>query len=352
MRRRRPRTRVRTKPLPLSGRCLARRVLSPAVAFPTRCSPPRAPRRLGPFRRRPPPPARPRYKAPRPRPWRNIALVGLVRGYFDGAGDRSGATAQTVGGFVAPAASWRKFSRDWLKALNAEGVSVFHMTDLMAGAGAFADWRGDARRKQRVLQQLVSIIRRHVHFAAASTVLLEDWNALNEQYAMKECHVSPFGLASFSVINKCILWCGRNRPEDEFLPVFEKGDADRGDRDHLVSWVRALGKPVLDSIRVDEESKSCPPLQAADLAAWEHRYTVAAVATGTLNEISASMKELLRLESSYGVIKEAELAEHRARLCIPERSVWSSWTQKQRASWRPAAFRSGTLYPSGPSVAE
>lgn len=68
------------------------------------------------------------------------------------------------------------------------------------------------------------------------------------------------------------------------MPVFEKGDADRGDRDHLVSWVRALGKPVLDSIRVDEESKSCPPLQAADLAAWEHRYTVAAVATGTLNK--------------------------------------------------------------------
>lgn len=191
-----------------------------------------------------------------------------------------------------------------------------------------------------------------VHFAAASTVLLEDWRALNEQYAMKECHVSPFGLASFSVINKCILWCGRNRPADEFQPVFERGDADHGDRDHLVSWVRALGKPALDRVRVDEESKTCLPLQAADLAAWEHRYTVAAAATGTLNELSASMKELLRLESSYGAIKQAELAEHRTRLGVPERSVWNSLTQKQRASWRPVAFGSGTLYPSGSSIAE
>lgn len=278
--------------------------------------------------------------------------MGVVRGYFDGAGDRAGAMAQTVGGFVAPSSNWRKLTRDWAAVLEAEDVAVFHMTDFIAARGEFASWKGDGARSQRFLRSLVKVIRRHVHFAAASTVMLDDWSRLKERYAMKECHVSPFGLASFSVIGKCILWSGKNRPADAFVPVFERGDADRGDRDHLLAWVRKLGGPILDGVKVQEESKNSPPLQAADLAVWSHRIAVTERFSRSFSELSACMRELLMLDHSYGVIQRAQLDEHRARLGVPARIRWSTWSQKQKARWRPRAFSSGTLYPVDEHVAD
>ncbi len=162
---------------------------------------------------------------------------------------------------------------------------------------------------------------------------------------MKECHATPYGLASFSALSKSIMWIGRNRPLDSFKPVFEEGDRDRGDREHLLAWVRDLAKGHLDSVTTSESAMECPPLQAADLAAWEHRFAVRGVVARNVRELSAPLNELLRVESSYGVINRKELDEHCARLGVPERATWRAWSQRDRARWRPASFLRGTLYP-------
>lgn len=266
-------------------------------------------------------------------------------GYFDGAGERASRVAQTVGGLVAPSTNWKKFSRDWSAALAREGVKTFHMTDLMACEGAFAHWERGGNRTRRFLGELVGIIRRYVHYAVASTVRLDDWRALNDEYAMKECRISPYGLASFSVLSKSIIWVGAHRPSDLLVPVFEGGDNDRGDREHLLSWVRQLAGGGLDSVKVIEESKSCPPLQAADLLVWEHRSAVSGVVSGTIESLRESLEELLKLDSSYGVIRLPELLQHRKQLGVPQRALWRTWSQRERASWRPSSFSEGTLYP-------
>lgn len=269
-------------------------------------------------------------------------------GYYDSAGDRSAPSALTVGGFLAPARNWAKLSRDWQTALELEGVTVFHMTDCLAGRGEFTGWDRQPTRQVRLLRTLTKIIRRYVHFGVASSVVLDDWRSLNEQRAMKECHVTPYGLAAFSALGKSILWVGRNRPRDPLKAVFERGDADRGDREHLLSWMRTLAKGRLDSVETREDPKEAPPLQAADLAAWEHRFAVGGVVTQTLVDLREPLAELLKIDSSYGVIMREALAEHCEKLGVPERSTWRAWSQRERAKWRPASFRKGTLYPATP----
>lgn len=85
--------------------------------------------------------------------------MAFQRGYFDGAGDRASRIAHTVGGFVAPSPTWKKFSREWSAALVREGVKTFHMTDLMACQGEFAHWERGGNRTQRFVRELAGIIR-------------------------------------------------------------------------------------------------------------------------------------------------------------------------------------------------
>jgi hypothetical protein len=168
--------------------------------------------------------------------------MALLIGYFDAAGYNRGARAVTVGDYVAPARSWSRFRRDWRNVLNPLGIEIFHMTDFMAGQGDFVGWKQKPIAQDALLNKLARVTVRHAHFCPSTTVLLDDWRAVNQEYALKECHATPYALAAFKVISKSIDWIGKEHAHDtlhEF--VFEDGDAGRGDLLHFVNWVR--GRP-------------------------------------------------------------------------------------------------------------
>jgi len=138
----------------------------------------------------------------------------MLTGFFDAAGNNQSPDAITVGGYMAPVRSWSKFSRDWRSVLNAEGIDVFHMTDFMDRERDFKTWKNQPERQRKFLQTLAKIVKRHVHFCPASTIILRDWHRLNAQYRLKECHATPYAIASVGVINKSIQWLKRDHPHD------------------------------------------------------------------------------------------------------------------------------------------
>ena len=136
----------------------------------------------------------------------------MLTGFFDAAGDNRSLDAITVGGYVAPVRNWSKFSRDWRGLLQSEGLDDFHMTDFVAGARGFSKWKGQPDKQMKYLQKLVKVVRRNAHFSPATTIILKAWHALNEKYRLKECHATPYAIASVGVINKSIQWLKRDQP--------------------------------------------------------------------------------------------------------------------------------------------
>ena len=173
---------------------------------------------------------------------------------------------------MAPVRNWSRFRRDWRKVLDPLGIGEFHMTDFIAGERDFKAWKDKPERQMQVVKRLIAVIKRHSHFSPATTILLRDWNVLNEKYRLKECRATPYAIASVGVINKSIQWIRKEHPHEALREfVFEHGDRGQGDLMFIMDQVRKRA-PELAGIFPQFKPKSLEPLQACDLAAWEQRY--------------------------------------------------------------------------------
>ena len=266
--------------------------------------------------------------------------MAMLTGYFDAAGDNNARHAITVGGYLAPARSWSRFRRDWQRVLDESEISIFHMTDFMAGRGPFEKWRGRLDAQATLLGRLAGVIERHVHFSPATTVLLDDWRAVNRDYRLKECKATPYCLAAFKVIDKSIQWIKREHPHDSLDRfVFEEGDTGFGDLRAWMDWVREVAPSgSLDAIYPVSRSKALQPLQAADFAAWEQRYAAVKRVQALELDYRPSMASLLKVKHQWGVTSRDNIVEISERFGIPSRVAGQRPSQRETAKWRPAPF--------------
>jgi hypothetical protein len=163
--------------------------------------------------------------------------MAVVTSYCDASGHEADLQAITVGGFIGDVGAWNRFSGRWAEALKAHGIAVpFRMTSFINGTLGFERFKDRPDLQTSVLRDLVKVINKHTRISFATTVLTADWNAVNEEYRLKECHCTPYSVAAFAVINKSIRWIGRKRLKfTEF--VFEEGDAGRIDFEWLINDV-------------------------------------------------------------------------------------------------------------------
>src|SRR5213592_1564804 len=85
-----------------------------------------------------------------------VLVVNEFAAYFDDSGHPNDQFAVVVAGFLANQKQWLALEKEWKQALVAEGVTVFHATDLQAGKGEFEGWH--SATKAAFLDELVSII--------------------------------------------------------------------------------------------------------------------------------------------------------------------------------------------------
>lgn len=268
--------------------------------------------------------------------------MAMLTGYFDAAGDNSSDYAVTVGGYVSPVRNWSRFRRDWRKILDPLGIVDFHMTDFLAGTKDFRAWRDQPAQKAAILKGLANVIVRHAHYSPASTVLLNDWTSVNQDYELKECRATPYAIAAFSVLSKSVRWIGREHPHDHLQEfVYERGDTGQGDFSALLDWVReAAGDRLAEQVYPTFKPKSLEPLQAADFAAWEQRFVVSRRVQGFSDGFRESMGILLTLRNrnDWGLVAKPKLIEWCDWLGVPKRTSVKR-PQKERAKWRPAPLR-------------
>lgn len=263
--------------------------------------------------------------------------MAMLTGYFDAAGDNRGTHAVTVGGYLSSARAWARFEKRWRAALTEANIQEFHMTDFMAGAPPFEDWRGQPERQLALLRVLADVTRRNVHFSFASSVLLEDWRSANEGFYLKECRCTPYAIGAFTVMAKCIGWIGRKHRDDRFEFIFEEGDQGKGDFLFFVDHVIRKSHHQLARIRPVFKPKSCSPLQTADFVVWEQRRALRAKLEGMYEEMRPSFALLTKIPNDWGVVNRQQIAEWCAWLGVPSRAEQAP----DVPSWRPA-FRPRT----------
>jgi hypothetical protein len=93
----------------------------------------------------------------------------MIWGYYDESGeyDAGGKLLNmTIGACFAPLERWQSFDAEWLKALEDEGLTYFHMTDFEAWKPPFdfkvSDGSRDKAKHNRLLNSLLEIMLRHI----------------------------------------------------------------------------------------------------------------------------------------------------------------------------------------------
>jgi hypothetical protein len=215
--------------------------------------------------------------------------------YFDDSGHPNDQIAVVVSGFLSTELKWKRFSWEWRRALTTKSGKHlrFHMTDLMSEQGDFKGWT--QTEKESLLQKLILIIRTHVVTQFSSTVLMDAYRRVNAEYALEECHGSPYALAGRTIVKQINGWKQETHQENyRVLMIFEDGTKGKGD---FISVMKRDGY-LPPSFR---NNKNTPALQAADMLAWNVLDAIKSKRTSWV------MSQLLQSPDNFGVYTYRDL---------------------------------------------
>ena len=183
--------------------------------------------------------------------------MSIFKAYFDASGTKHDQVSLAVGGFVAT-------TDEWLDRLKRDGLNCFHASEL---------GKLGAPRKERLMEDLCSIIRDHVTRKFGVIVVNESISTCLSAEECKKWRIQSFSLAGRTVAAEARFWATSwSGPMPEL--IFEDGDEGRCD---LIYLLKSQGYDAptfkFKRDRTDRKSGVLVPaaiqLQAADLFAYK-----------------------------------------------------------------------------------
>ncbi|MBN4064589.1 DUF3800 domain-containing protein [Dehalococcoides mccartyi] len=189
--------------------------------------------------------------------------------YFDESGTQDGAEVIAVGGFVAESSRWRLFTEEWQATIHSYDLDYFHMTDFESYQGPYASWTTDELKN--CINQLLDIIHRHVIQSVGIIIPLRSFDQIMSERAKSICG-DAYGLAAIQCWANLASTARDPRIDSAFEVVMEDGAKGKGS---LLEVVRAASgdSEWFENNRISslsfEDKREFPPLQAADILAYE-----------------------------------------------------------------------------------
>ncbi len=189
--------------------------------------------------------------------------------YFDKAGPNDDIPAVTVAGVISTPEKWVEFGKKWEEALHEfDELPFFHMSEYESGIGRYKDWNERGVKKER-FSRLLDIIEEHVMATVGASVSLAD---CADSFGDPPV-ATAYGLTALHCSNMIPQYRHlREHPGEQVTYTFEAGDRGYGklrdgyDLIYEEPWRRAFNRL---SGRLKVEDKNSPPLQAADILAYE-----------------------------------------------------------------------------------
>lgn len=198
--------------------------------------------------------------------------MAMCVGYFEGWRNTGQPEVFTVSGYVSSKARWREFETRWTRALRRESIAAFNADDLARGTGEFAaGWTDDARR-HGLIDALAKLTQQNVFHAFSYSVRLDEYDAINAEYAFREMAAGPYGIAAALAMANVRRWMAAKHPNDLTLFVFEQGDLEQRELQTILrAELAEQGEPAQIWPRrwIDERGRHryLRPLEACDLLA-------------------------------------------------------------------------------------
>ncbi|MGA8613518.1 MAG: hypothetical protein WB760_17980 [Xanthobacteraceae bacterium] len=200
-------------------------------------------------------------------------LMAAIRGWLD---DSRREAIWSVGGYIGGDFQWEYFEEHWPKALEAVGVSHFHMKETAKPTGIYSKWHPPQEHKEEwaaFYASLVSVISDSHIFGILSVVRGGDLDRFNQE---RKLALELYPLAAYGCM---LLSVRQNIPGLPIQLIFDRvekvqaklataqsyAESDKhwcpGECDFVT--VSGLGKGV--------PLQQLPAMQAADFVAWEFR---------------------------------------------------------------------------------
>lgn len=210
--------------------------------------------------------------------------MAFVTAYFDESYKSPNPSVYTVAGYISTDRRWIKFQKAWMALLNQEVKAqwrkvygpdkplIFHMTDFNNPHNKiYGNWKPE--KKNWFLGELHKIIKKSYIRSFASGVIVADYDELSDEqkYAIGSTHL----FVSINCAKQIAGWAERENRQHPILYVFEKGHAEGN---ALKNKFSDLNSEMQQFYRLTEpdsftlmDKRNMPPLQAADVLAFEVR---------------------------------------------------------------------------------
>jgi hypothetical protein len=240
-------------------------------------------------------------------------LSAMFTAYFDDSGHPDRGPELVVGGYISTVEKWVRFEEEWSEVLELFDVEYFHMKEFAHSTGEFSGWKGNDGRRIAFLKRLAKVIRRRVLASVSSAMLMNDFRAVDEIYALSE-FVSPYPICGVNSQHKSIEWLKEhNLPVEHLKFVYEDGTKDKG---KFVDLADNLRFPIPSF----EPKRKFRALEAADFIAWELGKIIRDVDKNTLR-IRASVDELRKnMPRMWGIYRKEDLLRFCKAQGLPLRS--------------------------------
>lgn len=231
----------------------------------------------------------------------------MLMGYFDDSGTHAGSAAMVMAGFIGTEEQWAKFTHDWQHVLMQFAVPHFHMAECEIGEGLFEGW--SRAKRDSIVHDLRGAILDNGLFGIGAVISKKDWDELvtgEERDVLGDSQdvafVHAIDLGTKAAKHKYaghkigFIFDEGNKTESK-LRIIEVFDEHYKDEPEIVSITFA-------------KVKDFPPLQAADMLAWEtNRQAVNLLKNGPQAAVRPHFQRFLEENNLYGEILDREMIE-------------------------------------------
>jgi Protein of unknown function (DUF3800) len=198
-----------------------------------------------------------------------------LEAFFDDSGSDAQSPVFVLAGFVLPTERWKSFSIAWRNVLNQDPrLNFFKMAEARSFQGEFKHGWNRELRDQRVFE-LAHLIRNYEPVRIDCAVRRDHFNIFRQNLPGRAWQ-DPYFICFYYIITLCVE--GLLDRDDEAVCDFIF-DEQSAIGEHAAGWWpvakllagRLIGERM-GSEPVFRDDKQYPPLQAADLYAWQMRH--------------------------------------------------------------------------------
>ncbi len=193
----------------------------------------------------------------------------MLIAYFDESGGKD-TPLVTMDGYLSDERRWKRFERQWAKALKEHGAHYLHMKEYAHCRGEFEGW--PEYKRKALMSDLIWVIKSNVQFRVGAVVPCEVYKSTVRAIDPKDTRLSPFWLCFQTCLNGLAAYCQKHGIAEDIALVF---DENKESSKHAAGFYTAFkaatnvpNRSQLASLSFADDKK-LTPLQAADLLAYE-----------------------------------------------------------------------------------